>query len=88
MEQILNLVSEISTPGFFVTAECSRIGKELPLGIERFILEKLEAIREGSKSRKFVFQQGAWRILFTFFPTDSVVEERYALKNKGMKRRL
>ena len=27
-------------------------------------------------------KEGEWRLIFTFFPTDSVVDERYALKNK------
>lgn len=81
-EQILSLISEIPTPGFFVIAEFSQIGKEMPSGIERFIVEKLKVIGEGVRGRKFVFLQSEWRIIFTFFPTDSVVEERYALKNK------
>lgn len=27
-------------------------------------------------------QKEEWRLFFTFFPTDKVVDERYALKNK------
>lgn len=80
--EVLRLVSEIPTPGFFVTAEFSRTGGEIPLGMEAFILSKLEAIGQGSQARKFVWQVGEWRIIFTFFPTDRVVDERYALKNK------
>lgn len=81
-EEILRLIGEVSTPGFFVTAEFSRIGSEVPSGIETFIRGKLEAIGRGSKARKFVGQMGEWRIIFTFFPTDRVVDEKYALKNK------
>ena len=81
-EEILQQISEIPTPGFFVTAEFSRTGQEIPSGIGTFILQKLEIIRQGSPARKFVWQTGAWRIIFTFFPTDRVVDERYALKNK------
>lgn len=82
IDQILQLIGEITTPGFFVTAEFSREGTTPPLDMEEFILKKLKRIKEGSKGRKFVYQQGEWRIIFTFFPTDSVVEEKYALKNK------
>lgn len=81
-DEILRLIGEIPTPGFFVTAEFSRTGQETPTGIETFVLQKFEAIRQGSTARKFVWQIGEWRIIFTFFPTDRVVEERYALKNK------
>ena len=31
---------------------------------------------------EFVYTEGGWRLFFTFFPTDKVVDERYALKNK------
>jgi hypothetical protein len=40
----------------------------------------------GTRSRRFVFQEGEWRIYLTFFPTDEVVDERYALKNKVVSR--
>lgn len=81
-DEILRLIGEIPTPGFFVTAEFSRTGQEIPAGIEAFIGKKLETIRQGSPARKFTWQAGEWRIIFTFFPTDRVVDERYALKNK------
>jgi hypothetical protein len=68
----------MQTPGFFVTAEMQRVGNSLPEG--------LEAIRKGTRSRRFVFQEGEWRIYLTFFPTDEVVDERYALKNKVVSR--
>ena len=74
------------TPGFFITAEIQRVGKELPEGLEAFIRQKLDSIRNGIKSRRFVFQEGEWRMYLTFFPTDEVVDERYALKNKVVSR--
>ncbi|MEG0889341.1 MAG: hypothetical protein RSH25_12815 [Bacteroides sp.] len=86
-EKILATISVCESPGFFITAEFSRTGEGMPDGIAAFIAAKLTLIREGSTVRKFVFQEGEWRIIFTFFPTDRVVEERYALKNKVMKRR-
>lgn len=73
-------------PGFFVTAEMQRVGKELPEGLEAFIRQKLASIQNGVKSRRFVFQEGEWRMYLTFFPTDEVVDERYALKNKVVSR--
>lgn len=82
-DRILELVSQIPSPGFFITAEVSRDGADImPAEIESFIADKLEQIRQGAKARKFVYQKGDWRIIFTFFPTDRVVDEKYALKNK------
>ena len=76
----------MQTPGFFVTAEMQRAGSSFPEGLEAFVSQKLEAIRKGTRSRRFVFQEGEWRIYLTFFPTDEVVDERYALKNKVVSR--
>ena len=45
-------------------------------------VEKYEIILRGANGRKFVYHKGEWRLIFTFFPTDRVVDERYALKNK------
>ena len=86
-EQIWKHITEIPTPGFFVTAEIQRVGCVMPEGLEAFIYKKLASIREGIGSRRFVFQEGEWRIYITFFPTDSVVDERYALKNKVLSRK-
>ncbi len=85
-EQIWKKIAGLNTPGFFITAEMQRLGKEFPEGLETFIFRKLESIRNGIKSRRFVFQEGEWRIYLTFFPTDEVVDERYALKNKVVSR--
>ena len=76
----------MQTPGFFVTAEVQRMGSVMPDGLEAFIHSKLSLIRGGLATRRFVFQEGEWRILLTFFPTDRVVDERYALKNKVLSR--
>lgn len=81
-EHILEFISKLSTPGFFITAEVSREGIVMPSDIERFIREKLVLIEQGTNARKFVYQKEDWRIIFTFFPTDRVVDEKYALKNK------
>ena len=85
-EQIWIDIASMQTPGFFITAEMQRVGNAMPEGLETFVLQKLEAIRNGVRSRRFVFQEGEWRIYLTFFPTDRVVDERYALKNKVVSR--
>ena len=85
-EQIWRKIAGMYTPGFFITAEVQRIGCEMPAGLEDFIERKLEQIREGIRSRRFVFQEGEWRIYLTFFPTDEVVDARYALMNKVVSR--
>lgn len=87
-EQLWNYLAHRPTPGFFVTAEVVREGSTWPDGLETFLADRLDAIRRGQVSaRKFVFTEGDWRIYLTFFPTDRVVDERYALKNKVMKQR-
>ena len=85
-EQIWRDIASMQTPGFFITAEMQRVGNALPEGLETFVFQKLEAIRNGVRSRRFVFREGEWRIYLTFFPTDRVVDERYALKNKVVSR--
>lgn len=86
-DQILDIVTHISTPGFFVTIEFTKSAEILPSGIESFVNNKLQLIRNGSKARKFAFRQEGWHMLFTFFPTDRVVDEKYALKNRMLKKR-
>ena len=85
-EQIWEYIAGIDTPGFFITAEMQRMGSVMPEGLDAFIRKKLELIRKGIGSRRFVFQEGEWRIYLTFFPTNKVVDERYALKNKVVSR--
>ena len=85
-ERIWKHIAAMQTPGFFVSAEMHRVGNSMPEGMEAFVSQKLEAIRMGTRSRRFVFQEGEWRIYLTFFPTDEVVDERYALKNKVVSR--
>lgn len=81
-EQIWKYIAELSTPGFFVTADIMYEGEEFPVDIKAFIIDKLALIETGISARKFTFHSGGWRIHLTFFPTDRVVDERYALKNK------
>ena len=85
-EQVWKMIAGMQTPGFFVTAEMQRKGSVMPEGLETFIHSKLALIHKGLATRRFVFQEGEWRIILTFFPTDRVVDERYALKNKVMSR--
>lgn len=85
-EQIWEYIAGMDTPGFFITAEMQRMWSVMPEGLDAFIRKKLELIRKGIGSRRFVFQEGEWRIYLTFFPTNEVVDERYALKNKVVSR--
>lgn len=87
MEEIWNYIAGLPTPGFFITADILRQGASFPASLGSFIGEKLGLIGRGIPARKFVFQAEGWRIHLTFFPTDRVVDERYALKNKVMKLR-
>ena len=85
-EQIWEYIAGMDTPGFFITAEMQRMGSVMPEGLDAYIRKKLELIRKGIGSRRFVFLEGEWRIYLTFFPTNEVVDERYALKNKVVSR--
>ncbi|SHE35898.1 hypothetical protein SAMN05444405_101199 [Bacteroides luti] len=84
-EDILKLVSQISTPGFFVTTEIIQSSTESPKGIEAFILQKISNIKAGATGRKYAFRENGWQINFTFFPTNQVVDKRYGLMNKMIK---
>lgn len=81
IDQIFHKVTEIAIPHFFITVEFSASGTEMPEHIEASC-RKYEAILRGASGRKFIYKEGEWRLIFTFFPTDRVVDERYALKNK------
>lgn len=81
-DRILRKVSEMSIPNFFITVEFSAIGSRMPEHLETFLWKKYEFILLGANGRKFVYKEDDWRLIFTFFPTDRVVDERYALKNK------
>lgn len=81
-DRIFHQVAKISIPCFFITVEFAAMGSEVPKHIETFLLEKYKAILQGANGRKFIYREGEWRLIFTFFPTDKVVDERYALKNK------
>lgn len=81
-DRIFHQVAKISIPRFFITVEFSASGTEMPEHIETFLWEKYDVILHGATGRKFTYKEGEWRLIFTFFPTDRVVDERYALKNK------
>ena len=81
VDRIFHQVAEISIPCFFITVEFAAMGSEVPKHIETFLQEKYNAILHGANGRKFIYREEEWRLIFTFFPTDKVVDERYALKN-------
>lgn len=82
VDSVFQTVTEVNIPHFFITVEFSAIGDKRPEGIEAFLQKKHLAILQGAIGRKFVYREGEWRLIFTFFPTDRVVDEKYALKNK------
>ena len=86
-EQIWRRIAEMETPGFFITADIMCEGSSELDGLEVFIKGKITQIQQGITGRKFTFQEGEWRLHLTFFPTNCVVDERYALKNKFIKQR-
>lgn len=87
-DDILRWVGEIPLPGFFVTADFAKTSEASPQGIEEFLKEKYKAIQQGIPARKFAYQNAGWRIVFTFYPTDRVVDEKYAMKNKMIKNKI
>lgn len=86
-DEIWERVAACATDGFFVTVTFDRMGKETPEDVETFVEEKCRRIREGVSGRKYIYNKVGWRMVFTFFPTDRVVDERYALKNKVLFRK-
>ena len=86
-DSILQLISEIHIPGFFITVDFLQIGKAIPQGISGFLKEKYDKISHGASGSKFIYQESGWRMAFTFYPTDRVVDEKYAMKNKMIKKR-
>ena len=43
-EQIWKYIAELSTPGFFVTADIMYEGEEFPVDIKAFIIDKLAPV--------------------------------------------
>lgn len=85
MIDVLAIISQIETPGFFVTADIVVVSERIPDHLDSFISKKLNVIKNGASARKFVYSENGWRIYLTFFPTDRTVEPKYALMNKGVK---
>lgn len=81
-DKILEQLSQVHFQGFFITVDFVKASNTVPGGIEEFLNEKYQAILQGITGRKFAYQASGWRMLFTFYPTDRVVEEKYAMKNK------
>lgn len=81
-EEVFDLVERLKIPGFFITVHFIREGRKEPSGLENFIQKKKLLIDNGATGRKFVFREEEWHLVLTFFPTDKVVDEHYALKNK------
>lgn len=82
IDLIFQEIEAIHLPGFFITAQFRRVGVCPPKDLRDFILHKYAVIESGAIGRKFLFRSDEWTIVLTYFPTNKVVDERYALKNK------
>ncbi len=56
-DSILQLISEIHIPGFFITVDFLQIGEAIPQGISGFLKEKYDKISHGASGRKFIYQE-------------------------------
>lgn len=87
-EYIWKYIADMKISGFFITADIIHEGNKFSIdNLESFINTKLMGIRQGNTGRRFIFKNDGWRIYLTFFPTDHVVDERYAMKNRIIKLR-
>ncbi len=75
------LVAKLDFSGYFVAATYRKVGEQLPDDIAYFLEEKYKKIEQGATGRRFVYRGEGWYIFFTFYPTDRVVDEKYAMKN-------
>ena len=86
-EKIWKYLASQKVSDFFITAEIRMEDSYFPVTLESFIHQKTNDIyQKGIKTRKFSFKEGKWKMILTFFPTDEVVDEKYALKNFFLKR--
>ncbi len=75
------LVAQQQFNGYFVAATYRAVGNDLPGDILQFLEDKYRQIEQGATGRRFVYRADGWYIFFTFYPTDKVVDEKYAMKN-------
>lgn len=67
-EQIWKYIAELSTPGFFVTADIMYEGEEFPVDIKAFIIDKLALIETGiyqPANLRFIRADGVFILLFS-----------------------
>ena len=86
-DSILQLISEIHIPRFFYYRRLPANRRGYSSRNKRLLKEKYDKISHGASGRKFIYQESGWRMAFTFYPTDRVVDEKYAMKNKMIKKR-
>ena len=68
MSKIWKYIAELSTPGFFVTADIMYEGEEFPVDIKAFIIDKLALIETGISARKIYVSFGRMAYSSYFFP--------------------
>ena len=66
-EQIWKYIAELSTPGFFVTADIMYEGEEFPVDIKAFIIDKLALIEQEYQpaNLRFIRADGVFILLFS-----------------------
>ena len=69
-DSILQLISEIHIPRFFITVDFLQIGEAIPQGISGFLKEKYDKISHGAAEENLFIknQVGAWH-LHSILPT-------------------
>ena len=67
MKQIWKYIAELSTPGFFVTADIMYEGEEFPVDIKAFIIDKLALIETGILARQIYVSFGRMAYSSYFF---------------------
>ena len=58
-ERIWKKIAGMHTPGFFITAEMQRVGKEYPEGLEAFVYQKLASSGTESEAAGSCFRKGS-----------------------------
>ena len=67
-DSILQLISEIHIPRFFITVDFLQIGEAIPQGISGFLKEKYDKISPAEENLFIKNQVGAWH-LHSILPT-------------------
>lgn len=82
--QIMQLIARLPQTDYFITVTFPKIGENMPLLLEGFIL-KLIAKQTNYRAFRKAYQENDWRIILTFNPTRQPVDPRYSLTDAFVK---